>query len=858
MAAADSTSSSFIRMGYVHSAPLLNAQTRLPIPAVDTEEEIKQLRDILQESHQRVCFSAVVATVFNFSQLLSKGCRVVHYTGHGLPDGNLAFENERGELFGFERSTLRNLHKSTEGLMPKLVFVAACHSQAAGDAFVEAGVPHVVAVRLDSKVLDEEAIKFSRLFYERLLSGESVQSAFQVADSMVQANRVRHAAAEQRGADDDHGSQFMLLPQNNAVPSHDEVIFPRDPSSKKAFVDETPPLPVNHCDFPPKPFVARHLELYNIFRNFVEDNRCVTAIGCRGIGKTVLAHRAAVHLQQRNIFCRILSLDLRPDGETLRTVRSKMGDLIGHRELVVRAFAMVLENARSSDRQSATSGKSALQAANSDRGGGGAGAWEGGRLRFNSGSSLWMRAMPPLLEDLVAMVEDLAKWTSMALAAPSDSSAQEFHEQWRREQNAKAVWKKMARGEEYREWAQNVPRSVLVKMHRYATQHDKVEAPDEDVPLVPVMTETKFAEDTKSEEVGTTGRIAYHWVDINQPYEYLPESWKERNRRGSYHNPATLKSTQQKVLVVIDGADRYRTEVAVLANDIFKKSRIVYILSTCRTALTPVSNRGPSQMASPPSDSTGASELLLTYPEKLVKVDDMSHMEAAELLVHAAPRQLRLQEMGVAPDGRGCTFQDAIKSLANQPALQRLEGHPSAIRRFALHLGKANAESTVSTTGQTWCKLHQLEDVAVRCREDYNPGMAQALLEAKSRLEHDDPSVRLWAKLTCNLVNEDEPLTSVPWNGARGLIQALEEELDAITIMSTPLEGHNGAERASSTQRRTLTSSDQSFLRSIIRKPSGNSRAGESKARDDDSVSYAEYVLHIVEWTLCVIYAQIT
>ena len=206
-------------------------------------------------------------------------------------------------------------------------------------------------------------------------------------------------------------------------------------------------------------------------------------------------------------------------------------------------------------------------------------------------------------------------------------------------------------------------------------------------------------------------------------------------------------------------------------------------------------------------------------------------MEAAELLVHAAPRQLRLQEMGVAPDGRGCTFQDAIKSLANQPALQRLEGHPSAIRRFALHLGKANAESTVSTTGQTWCKLHQLEDVAVRCREDYNPGMAQALLEAKSRLEHDDPSVRLWAKLTCNLVNEDEPLTSVPWNGA---------------------------ERASSTQRRTLTSSDQSFLRSIIRKPSGNSRAGESKARDDDSVSYAEYVLHIVEWTLCVIYAQIT
>jgi hypothetical protein len=40
----------------------------------------------------------------------------------------------------------------------EVVFVSACHSATAGHAFVAAGVPHVVAVRLDSKVPDKAAM----------------------------------------------------------------------------------------------------------------------------------------------------------------------------------------------------------------------------------------------------------------------------------------------------------------------------------------------------------------------------------------------------------------------------------------------------------------------------------------------------------------------------------------------------------------------------------------------------------------------------------------------------------------------------------------------------------------------------
>jgi len=38
------------------------------------------------------------------------------------------------------------------GLNLQFVFVSACYSRAIGDAFVAAGVPHVVCVKQDTKV----------------------------------------------------------------------------------------------------------------------------------------------------------------------------------------------------------------------------------------------------------------------------------------------------------------------------------------------------------------------------------------------------------------------------------------------------------------------------------------------------------------------------------------------------------------------------------------------------------------------------------------------------------------------------------------------------------------------------------
>jgi len=98
-----------IRVGYVHSAPLLDPLTREAIRTLDVNHEVEQLRSVLKESGQRVCFRAEVATVANFGKLLTRGVVVLHYSGHGLESGDLAFENEQGELHPLRVANLREL-----------------------------------------------------------------------------------------------------------------------------------------------------------------------------------------------------------------------------------------------------------------------------------------------------------------------------------------------------------------------------------------------------------------------------------------------------------------------------------------------------------------------------------------------------------------------------------------------------------------------------------------------------------------------------------------------------------------------------------------------------------------------------
>jgi hypothetical protein len=56
-------------------------------------------------------------------------------------------------------------------LHQQLALVSACYSQSAGAAFVEAGVPHVVAIRTADQVTDAAAMRFADSFYDAIFVG---------------------------------------------------------------------------------------------------------------------------------------------------------------------------------------------------------------------------------------------------------------------------------------------------------------------------------------------------------------------------------------------------------------------------------------------------------------------------------------------------------------------------------------------------------------------------------------------------------------------------------------------------------------------------------------------------------------
>lgn len=71
-------------------------------------------------------------------------------------------EDKKGKLKKIYEHQLRQLLSSYDHSKTKLVFINACHSEEIGKIFSEAGIPVVIAVQSNLKILDEVASQFSQ------------------------------------------------------------------------------------------------------------------------------------------------------------------------------------------------------------------------------------------------------------------------------------------------------------------------------------------------------------------------------------------------------------------------------------------------------------------------------------------------------------------------------------------------------------------------------------------------------------------------------------------------------------------------------------------------------------------------
>jgi len=303
------------RLSVLFSVPLVFKDQKgilHPIQKVDYESEKEIIWQTFVESSRDIDLSFGFATTDRLRSEVTKRCRVIHYSGHGSSQC-LMFEDERGGAQAVSAESLTHLVSGDTDTV-QLVIVSACYSEYTGNAFVEAGVPHVVCVRVNDRILDKAAQAFTRAFYLSLTVGDSVVTAFNIARRAVDASPVLQAI---RTANESAGGlisdKFLLLPQDA---NHDERIFlkrsilPQWPLSKfMCEIDSEKNKQKlrgdlwrgGHVPSTNEDFMGRQVECY-LCLAAVSTRRLVALTGPAGIGKTALAVATANYAGERQMF----------------------------------------------------------------------------------------------------------------------------------------------------------------------------------------------------------------------------------------------------------------------------------------------------------------------------------------------------------------------------------------------------------------------------------------------------------------------------------------------------------------------------------------------------------------------------
>ncbi|MDX1908661.1 MAG: protein kinase [Bacteroidia bacterium] len=103
-----------------------------------------------------------------------------HYAGHADED-ELWLENEQGGNKSFFSLGLARFLGAQKGL--KLVFLNACATGEHARLLLDANIPVVIAT--SRKIPDDQATRFSTVFYQGLANGASIEDAFQEAEGML-------------------------------------------------------------------------------------------------------------------------------------------------------------------------------------------------------------------------------------------------------------------------------------------------------------------------------------------------------------------------------------------------------------------------------------------------------------------------------------------------------------------------------------------------------------------------------------------------------------------------------------------------------------------------------------------------
>lgn len=147
-------------------------------------EEINRINDGIHLDNNRDQFEIVERSSINTDdmsiELLEHQPQIVHFCGHGKQKGIL-LEDSNGNSVLMDTNSLVNLFDVCKDFT-KCVLLNSCFSAAQIKKIGE-HIDYVIGIR--TEIGDEEAIKFSRVFYKALGSGKSVEESYKVGKASI-------------------------------------------------------------------------------------------------------------------------------------------------------------------------------------------------------------------------------------------------------------------------------------------------------------------------------------------------------------------------------------------------------------------------------------------------------------------------------------------------------------------------------------------------------------------------------------------------------------------------------------------------------------------------------------------------
>jgi hypothetical protein len=283
------------RITFFRSAPLayFNRHTteHHEVPLLDFDYETQALEEALalqQELGADIELAFETATTDRLSAFFSQGFSpIMHFSGHGHRDC-FALENGFGYMQALPQEDLKRFVATGKDTV-QVVFVSSCHSLYMANAFLKAGIRHVVCCHRESTFRDEGPVEFATAFYQALAQKKSLKEAF---DAGLEHVKKSPLVKTSRNVTD----RFLLLPKMPEESKYHNVqVFFQNPLPKKP---EMPDIDTTLLPPLPEQFVGREVDMYEILESLRVDD-VIRVGGVPGSGKTSVISAVSRYILKR-------------------------------------------------------------------------------------------------------------------------------------------------------------------------------------------------------------------------------------------------------------------------------------------------------------------------------------------------------------------------------------------------------------------------------------------------------------------------------------------------------------------------------------------------------------------------------